>query len=158
MPENVKVIMMHGYDDTGTVYGTYTVNHEGTAERLHAGETFAYAFWNYLFDSKKMKPFYNSGTDNTQTHPFKFAGEWGQILYKKFQILSVDIELPDAGYNEGYRNDPARLKYNPDLVKKDEDFESGVLMAKNGSFYELLRNYSAVINKYVSDLNKAVSK
>jgi hypothetical protein len=57
-------------------------------------------------------------------------------LYKDLGVLSVDIELP-SGYNEGYRNDPDKLKYNPDLVKKDGDFESGVLVGEN-SFYDLL--------------------
>jgi hypothetical protein len=149
-PENVKVIMMHGYDDTGTVYGTYTVNPEGTADMVLAGETYAYAFWNYLFDSRKMKPFYDSGTDNTKTHPFKFAGEWSQILYKNFQILSVDIELPNGWpYNEGYRGEGGGRAYKPNWVKND-DFNKGVLVTGGKSFYDLLETYSVVIDEYIS--------
>jgi hypothetical protein len=72
--------------------------------------------------------------------PLPYAGEWGQILYKKFGILSVDVDLPNTGYNEGYRG----IDYDHSKVKND-DFNNGVLV--KGSFYRLLEKYTEEINK-----------
>jgi hypothetical protein len=83
--------------------------------------------------------------DKTATDPLPYAGEWCQILYNDFGILSVDIELPNniGNYNEGYRGEGDGRAYKPDWVKND-DFNGGVLVV--GSFYELLEMYFKVIN------------
>jgi hypothetical protein len=104
--------------------------------------------WKYLFGGNSFGYLY----DKTAIDPLPYAGEWCQILYNDFGILSVDIELP-SGYNEGYRNDKARGEYNPDLVKND-DFNNGVLMVEDRSFYKLLETYSVEIDKYISSHRK----
>jgi hypothetical protein len=146
VPENIKVIMVHGYYPNGGVFGTYKVIPNGEpdkkAELADGAKKFAYAFWEYLFSKSTPTPFFG----DTNKDPLGYAGEWNQILYKDFGILSVDIELPKKTYDEGRRGDEPKEDYNPESVRKA--FESGVLVTGKGDFYTLLETYSDKIRGY----------
>jgi hypothetical protein len=135
--------MMHGYDTEGTVYGTYEVNVDTKMAVIkNDGRDFARAFWSYLYETRnRIKNFY----DTTETEPLKFAGEWNRLLYKDNSgILSVDIELPGS-FDEGRRGEINWRKYNANKVEKEFN---GILANGRGNYYELLENYSSIIDKY----------
>jgi hypothetical protein len=129
-PENILVIMVHGYYREGGVFGTYTVNSDETATLVPQAEKIAKAIWRYLFASDFV-PFY----EDTATAPLQYAGEWNQLLYNNGRnILSFDIELP-GNFDEGRRG--GNPSYNPNAVK--EKF-SGILILGKNSFFELLES------------------
>jgi len=132
-PSDIKAIMMHGYESRGAVYGTYEVQPNEKAIINSEGKIFANTFSVFLYGSIN-KDFYG----DTQTNPFRYAGEWGQLLYKKYSILSVDIELSEEEYDEGRRG----IKYTPDVVMKEFD---GLLLPAKSKFYTLLETYSKEI-------------
>jgi hypothetical protein len=144
-PEDIKIIMMHGYDNGGgTVYGTYRVESKDNNPRavmIDEGRDFARAFWSYLYVTEdRISNFYYP----TETEPLKFAGEWNQLLYKDNRgILSVDIELPSS-FDEGRRGDIGN-PYNSNNVRKEFD---GILASGKGNYYELLGNCDGEIDRY----------
>ena len=144
-PDNIKVFMVHGYKDGGGVFGTYDINlTERKAELLPAARDMAYAFWAFLFGGRP-EDFYGS----TRTLPHNYVGEWNQILYRRLGVLSVDIELPDAPYDEGRRGElpPDGNYYKPDRIK--EDFgDDGVLIQRRDGFFRLLETYPSAITDY----------
>jgi hypothetical protein len=137
-PGDIKVIMVHGYEGSGAVYGTYRVTPALVAEMVPEGKIFADTFRKFLYGDINFTDLYTS----TGSAPLVYAGEWSQILYRRFNILSVDVELPSGAYNEGYRGEGGDRAYVSSTVKND-DFNGGVLV--RGSFYELLRLYSDII-------------
>jgi hypothetical protein len=134
-PENIKVIMVHGYELGGKIYGTYTVN-KGKVDMALGGEDFAKTIHRALFRSE-FKKFYR----DTQEAPLTYAGEWNQILYKEHdKIISVDLELPKEFFDEGRRQDPDNNnRYDP--MKVQETF-NGVLAPGKDSFQSVLRKIS----------------
>ena len=45
-------------------------------------------------------------------NPLKYAGEWNQLLFIDYDILSVDVELPSWPFDEGRRGqgyDPTKV-------------------------------------------------
>jgi len=150
-PEDIKIIMIHGYKSGGGVYGTYKVE-SGEKATLVSDEIrdTSKAIWSYLFvydNNSEKDDFYGS----TDKHPLDYAGEWNQLLYREFGILSVDIELPNFPYDEGRRGDLTvgndyKIR-TPEKIR--EDFgNDGVLVSRKGGFYKLLKEYNDVINKY----------
>jgi hypothetical protein len=138
--ENIKVIMMHGYDTEGTVYGTYEVKSVSEAKMTDDGKYFARALWEYLYVAEnRINNFYS----NTGTDPLAYTGEWNQLLYKETcGILSVDIELPNS-FDEGRRG--GSPSYHAEKVR--ETFE-GILTGGKGNYYELLKDYNEIIDGY----------
>jgi hypothetical protein len=142
-PENIKVIMMHGYYSDGGVFGVYEVKSANKAEMVDGGKYFAHAIWAYLYNEPigEIPEFYG----NTETNPLGFAGEWNQVLYKDNRgILSVDIELPFS-FDEGRRGQTDWRAYNANKVIEEFD---GILARGQGNYFELLKAYDTEINDY----------
>jgi hypothetical protein len=130
-PENIKVIMVHGYYPNGAVFGTYTVDDQGKVDMVPEGEDFAKMIHGALFTSE-FKKFY----DDTQREPLRYAGEWNQVLYREHgKIISVDIELPKELFDEGRRNEQSINRYDSAKVKETFD---GVLVPGKDSFQSVL--------------------
>jgi len=153
---NIRVLMMHGYDRSGAVYGPYSVYKKSTNEPwparmdekidiYHVNELMRKYLGMWDFDQRRTDPLYL----NTSKDARPYQGEWSLHLYNR-KIWSMDIELPDShargnnnpetpSYNEGVRGiTEGSLKYKTQLI---ESKTLPYFNENNNGFYKLLSEY-----------------